>query len=289
MIGKRGARGWFLAFSLVVLSACAGSARPASESVLEEQPPPSGSERGGRDSAEAEESSEPSPSSAPGPRSFGYLEVPGFLPAPFAAPQAEGAPESSLRVFVLAHGAGGRGEHHCAFWEPQLKADVVLICPQGSLLNRAEPDGGAYYPDHLALGRELVALLAAIEEKWGEAVDEGSFRYIGYSQGATMGALAVVGELPVFTELVLIEGGGESWTPSRAHSFKESGGQRVLLACGTPGCAKRGEQSVLVLRQAGVEARHVHAPGGGHTYGGEVGRLALEGMRAWETEAGGAK
>lgn len=230
------------------------------------------------------------PGALPGPRVFGYLEVPGFLAAPFAAPEVsqEGF-VTPLRVFVIAHGAGGRGEHHCTFWEEALPPDVALICPQGSLLNRGDPEGGAYFPDHLALGLELGALRTATLEKWGAHVHDQGWRYIGYSQGATMGALAIVGALPVFTELVLIEGGGESWTAPRARDFEASGGQRVLLVCGTPGCAKRGEQSALLLRQAGLDARHVHAPGGGHTYGGEVGRLALEGMSLWETGSAGAK
>lgn len=290
-LGGTGARAVFTTLTLVLSCACAGSSRRPFERVSEGEPQVS---RGKEpDSESSEEKSAPAvvrSGVAPGPRSFGYLEVSGFLPAPYAAPEVgkEGL-DAPLRVFVIAHGAGGRGEHHCAFWEEALPPDVALVCPQGSLLNRGEPEGGAYFSDHLALGRELGALRVAIMEKWGANVQDQGWRYIGYSQGATMGALAVVGALPVFTELVLIEGGGESWTAPRVRDFKLSGGQRVLLACGTPGCAKRGEQSASALRQAGLDARHVHAPGGGHTYGGEVGRLALEGMRLWESEPSGAR
>lgn len=285
-----GARTALFGVTLSILCACSGSSVPVrTSSAKEEATRSQGNEVAQMDNetrgTEADPaSSESVPGAAPGPRSFGYLELPGFLPAPFFAPERLGHSElAPLRVFVIAHGAGGRGEHHCAFWEPVFPSDVVLICPQGSLLDRSAPEGGAYFPDHLALRRELVALVDSVTDKWGTKVRDVGWRYIGYSQGATMGALAIVGELAIFEELVLIEGGGESWTTQRALDFKAGGGERVLFACGTPGCKKRGDHSESVLLQAGIEARHVHAPGGGHTYGGEVGRLAYEGMSAWDS------
>lgn len=165
-----------------------------------------------------------------------------------------------------------------------LPADFVIVCPQGSLLDKRDPDGGAYYPDHLALRGELKALSAAVLERWGDAVAPQSWRYMGYSQGATMGALAIVGEVGFFSELILIEGGGENWTLGRARAFKESGGRRVLLLCGTPGCAKRGEASASVLNGAGLDALFKNAPGSGHTYGGQVARLVHEGMVRWDAD-----
>lgn len=218
----------------------------------------------------------------PSPRELGTLTVPGFLPAPLFVPSNVEEVTSELRVFVLAHGAGGRGEHHCTFWEPQLPSDIVLICPQGSLLRRGEPEGGAYFPDHLALRKELLALIDATQQRFSDHIADSDWRFIGYSQGATMGALAIVGEISIFSDLVLIEGGGENWTLQRALDFKGNGGERVLLACGTNGCAKRAEKSVEALEQAGLWARHQHANGVGHTYGGGVGRAVLETMMTWE-------
>lgn len=223
----------------------------------------------------------------PGPRSFGYLEVPGFLPAPFGAPSITSSGRTpALRVLVIAHGAGGRAEHLCSYFEPHVPGDFIVVCPQGALLDKRDPEGGSYYPDHFALRRELEALSLAILERFGDTVAPQGWRYMGYSQGATMGALALVGELSIFTELVLIEGGGESWSLTRAHTFKKSGGARALLVCGTPACAKRGEMSAAALKQAGLDARHLNAPGSGHTYGGEVARLVLEEMARWEAESG---
>lgn len=221
----------------------------------------------------------------PGPRSFGYLEVPGFLPAPFGAPRVASAGRGSpLRVLMIAHGAGGRAEHLCSYFEPHLPADFIVVCPQGALLDKRDPEGGAYYPNHLALREELSALSDALWARFGKAVSSQGWRYMGYSQGATMGALAIVGELPIFTELVLMEGGGESWTLARAQAFKEGGGERALLVCGTPACAKRGATSAAALRQVGLDALHKNAPGSGHTYGGQVARLVLEEMARWEAE-----
>ncbi len=218
----------------------------------------------------------------PAVRRFEALPIPGFLPAPMFIPENAENVTRELRVFVFAHGAGGRGEHHCSFWEPQLPPDIVLVCPQGSLLRRGDPDGGAFFPDHLALRSELTALIDAVRGRLGSRISDRGWRYVGYSQGATMGALAIVGEISVFRDLVLIEGGGENWSLERALDFEESGGQRVLLACGTPGCDKRGRASVAVLEQAGLEARHEYAAGVGHTYAGGVGNLVLRAMMAWE-------
>jgi pimeloyl-ACP methyl ester carboxylesterase len=280
-----GAKATLAVVLLTSLCACAGSSKSDSR-----QPPDPAAEPTALDeeprSAEGRQASTPAPSSGPGPRSFGYLEVPGFLPAPFAAPSPPTGLGGAFRVFVITHGAGGRGEHHCAFWEPELPAGVLVVCPQGSLLDRRVPEGGAYFADHLALRREITAVIEAIRSRWGKDVQDKQWRYIGYSQGATMGALALVGELALFTELVLIEGGGESWSTQRARAFQVGGGQRVLLACGTPGCAKRGEQSASTLRQVGLEALHVYAPGSGHTYGGEVARRVHETMARWDRESG---
>lgn len=104
---------------------------------------------------------------------------------------------------------------------------------------------------------------------------------MGYSQGATMGALAVVGELPVFDELVLIEGGGESWTATRARAFRENGGRRIILGCGTRGCERHAQRSMPILKEAGVDATFANAPGGGHTYGGTVGEAVYAALQAW--------
>jgi predicted esterase len=215
-----------------------------------------------------------------GQREGTTLEVPGLLPAPLFVPRG-GEGSGPMRVAFFAHGAGGRGMDHCVFWDPHMPDDYVLVCPEGALLDRRNPHGGAYYPDHLKLREELVALVAALRERLGARIVQGGYRYVGYSQGATMGALAIVGEIDFFKELVLIEGGGENWSSRRATEFKARGGERVLLSCGTQGCTAHARRSVPILEAAGVEAQEAHAPGAGHTYGGGVGRAVLAKMADW--------
>jgi pimeloyl-ACP methyl ester carboxylesterase len=215
------------------------------------------------------------PHAEPTARRGELLQIEGFLPAPMAVPTVQ-APKEGYRVAVIAHGAGGRGEHHCQFYDQILPLDVWLVCPTGTLLRRGEPDGGAYYPDHRKLREELRALSAQLKKDHGQVLSDKDWTFIGYSQGATMGALAVVhpreaGEPErIFTRLVLVEGGSEYWTDARSRSFSEAGGTHVTLACGTRGCANNAERSRAPLEKAGLTFAFANAPGAGHTYGGKV-------------------
>src|SRR5690606_30948577 len=111
----------------------------------------SGSDEPNLTEAEPPDSSETSFQEMPwGPREAGSLEVPGFLLAPLFVPSG-GESTEPMRVVFFAHGAGGRGIDHCLFWDPYMPSDFVLVCPAGALLDRRNPEGGAYFPDHLKL------------------------------------------------------------------------------------------------------------------------------------------
>lgn len=218
--------------------------------------------------------------SALGKRKPGILPVPDHLPAPMMVPTG-GAPKEGYRVVIAAHGAGGRGEHHCEFWDERLPLDVWIVCPTGSLLDVRNPEGGAYFPNHRALRSELRALRKALQVAYGEQLQAEGWTYIGYSQGATMGALSIVSPQEAgepercFQRLILIEGGGEYWTLNRAKSFKAAGGTSVTLACGTAGCAKHANTALPHMKVAELAAYFIDAPGGGHTYEGSVAEALL--------------
>lgn len=239
----------------------AGPAQESQEASAQEQVPPP-----------KKKASRPK---GPTARRGEVLEFEGFLPAPMAVPTVT-APKGGYRVAIIAHGAGGRGEHHCQFYDQILPLDVWIVCPTGTLLRRSEPDGGAYYPDHRKLREELRALSAQLKKDHGQVLSDKDWTFIGYSQGATMGALAIVhpreaGEPErIFTRLVLVEGGSEYWTDARSRSFSEAGGTHVILACGTQSCAKHAERSRAPVEKAGLTFAFANAPGGGHTYGGAV-------------------
>lgn len=213
------------------------------------------------------------------------LPVEGHLAAVVSVPRGATTPRP---ILVIAHGAGGRPEPHCDFWRAILGSRGFLVCPRGVRLDTfAEPaDQGFFYPDHHALAREVTAALAAVHARFGARVDERAPIYVGFSQGATMGALAFVTRSAPFARLVLIEGGvGESdeWTINGARASHEGGVERVLFACGRPSCFSAAQRSLTYLEKAGLEGRVVHAAGAGHTYGGAVADAVL-GALPWVFE-----
>jgi pimeloyl-ACP methyl ester carboxylesterase len=150
----------------------------------------------------------------------------------------------------------------------------------------APADQGYFYPDHHALEREVTAAIEALRARFGERLDDRAPIYVGFSQGATMGALAFVKRPAAFARLVLIEGGvGESdeWTIDGARAFHEGGADRVLFACGRPSCFSAARRSLTYLGKAGLEGRVIHAAGAGHTYGGAVAE-AVRGALPWVLE-----
>lgn len=197
------------------------------------------------------------------------LPVPGFLPALVDWPRTASWPQPTL---IAAHGAGDSAESQCASWRELLGDRGIVLCLRGRAIARGAPHRGYYYPDHLALERETLAALAALTKHSPEFADVERLVYTGYSQGAQMGALMLLGRGALAPRLLLIEGGSGDWTQAYAQRFAKSGGERVFFVCGTPRCRQNAERSVTRLERAGIMARARYAPGGGHTYLGSVAR-----------------
>jgi hypothetical protein len=66
-----------------------------------------------------------------------------------------------------------------------------------------------------------------------------------------------------------MEGGYRDWSVARARAFADSGGKRVLIACGTKSCKEHAAAALGWLERSGIEARVV-ATSAGHTYEGAV-------------------
>jgi pimeloyl-ACP methyl ester carboxylesterase len=196
------------------------------------------------------------------------LPVEGFEPALVSVPEPRGAREP---VLVAVHGAGDGPEWECRAWREFLGERGVILCPAGKPLGGNY--GGHYHPDHFALEKLVVASVAALESAFGDALADGPMVYAAYSQGATMGALMIVGHADRFSRLILVEGGFSEWNVARGVEFRKGGGQRVLFACGTNHCRKKAERSVEWLQKAGLESRLETDVRAGHTYGGQVGVL----------------
>jgi predicted esterase len=188
------------------------------------------------------------------------LALTGFYPALLFRPQGSGP----LPVLVAAHGAGGLAEHHCNYWWRLLGGSHLIVCLRGQPLFRADPARGFYFPDHIELGRELSALILAMENL-GVSLQPG-WTFAGYSQGATMGALALGEAVGPFRRLVLIEGGYQSFSFVGVTRMAEQGLARVVLVCGGRSCVSGSLGTASLLEKAGVEVRRVVAEGAGHTY-----------------------
>lgn len=208
------------------------------------------------------------------------LELPSFEPALVTWPQHR----EPLPVLVVAHGAGGRAEQHEQAWRSLVSEKVAILAFRGRRLRKSDAQGGYYYPNHHALNAELEALVNAALENAALAEHLAPFpwTYAGYSQGATMGALALVDQGHWFSRFIFIEGGTEGWTVERARRLSSASGDvlRVAWVCGTESCRKGAEQAKSIVRRADVSARVFLAPGGGHTYLGTVG-TQVEAAWAW--------
>jgi len=206
------------------------------------------------------------------------LPVPGFLDAVVALPRA---PEPRP-LLVATHGAGGDPEWPCHAWAERVRAERILLCPRGKALSLRE-DSGFYYPDHRALGAELLAALDALKSVHGARLSDGPALYAAYSQGASMGALFLADHGEKFPALILTEGGFREWSASSARKYRQSGGKRVLFVCGGKGCRDSANVSARLLEKAGVATRVEHVPHGGHTDAGAVG-VRLDETFRWALE-----
>lgn len=215
------------------------------------------------------DSNDPAPELRTPPAGTRELAVSGFQTAVIVNPPGE----RPVPLLVATHGAGGDPQWECERWARVARGRWFLACPRGSELRRGEA-GSYYYPDHPTLEREVTAVVEAVRATYGARVTPTNGVYLGYSQGATMGALMLVNHGALFPHLVLIEGGSGDWTLARATRFHATGGRSVFIVCGTEPCAKRAAASAPVLERAGLDAVTSYAPGAGHTELGAVGQRA---------------
>lgn len=221
---------------------------------------------GNRGPASAEQ---PVSDRSPVPPSRGtvLLDVPGFDPAIVSFP--ENRPGATPLV-VVAHGAGVVPADICHVVRLLFQDRATLLCLSGPRV--AVSEEGRYFPDHHVLERIFTASLDALSRKYPAQIDYRRAIYVGYSQGATMGALMLPAHGGQCPRLLLIEGGFADWSLTRARAFKSSGGERVLFACGTKHCAAKARDSMTTLRHAGIDAYVVSELSAGHTYGGMLAR-----------------
>lgn len=212
------------------------------------------------------------------------LPVPGYEPA-VVVTSATGGPAP---VVVVTHGAGGSPEPHCARYAALAKGRGFVLCTRGRPMDKHLPvdQRGHFYDGHHELGREVIAALGALVERFGARVDPAAVIYTGYSQGAAMGILylqqggaaaAQVGRI------LLVEGGAGDWSIGLAAKLKKEGVAKVAIVCGQATCHQSAKKSLAWIQKGGLDARVAYAAGAGHTYGGAVVPVVDEAW-AWLTE-----
>lgn len=186
------------------------------------------------------------------------------VPPPLLFLPAGNAP---VPLVIAAHGAGGSPEWDCEWLTHLTRGQAALLCLRGLALARGQ--AAFYYPEHHSLGRWLDAALSRTQTDYATRLD-GTFIYVGYSQGATMGALAVQTHPTPVPHLILVEGGLDGWNQSRAAQFQRRGGRSVTFACGTRSCDAKARRLQSLLERVGLTVQVHHALGAGHTPLGEV-------------------
>lgn len=209
------------------------------------------------------------------------LELAGFQPVHLVLPRGDG--KGKAKLAVIAHGAGGRPEPHCEHYAPQLGDGFLLACTRGfpSNTHLPEPERGYFYDGHHRLGAELEVLFSTLAEvePYASGVELSGALYVGFSQGATMGILALheKPELAArFESILLVDGGSGDWTVALAKRMAERS-TRVGIVCGNPTCREKAERARPWLKHAGLgaEMRLITAP---HALGG---RLSEEVIALW--------
>lgn len=269
-----------------VLLSCSGAApapapapvRASARAVVPHETGPKTSPAAGRGTAQSDACSRVRVVGNP-PGDFVVLPIEGYEDALVAVPAGALAPRP---IVVATHGAGGSPEPHCRYWRGVVGRRAFVICPRGRALASVRsglPNTGYYYPDHLVLGREVAACVDAVVQRFAGEIDPSAAVYVGFSQGATMGALMLGHEPGRFARAALVEGGFDVWSPASARAFHAGGGERVLLGCGRSLCTEGASTTARQLEREGIAARVVRDERSGHALDGP---LAEEVSRAFE-------
>lgn len=216
----------------------------------------------------------------PLPEGPGYerLAVPGYLSAVVAWPAARRP--GALPMAVATHGSFDQPEWNCETYQQVVRGAAVVVCPRGKLRwdTPTEPALRRYYFPAAGSGagastwlqREVDAALRALQTSAPARVAAGPVLYIGFSQGAILGAPLVIHNPARFPRAILVEGGHGAWNASTARQFARGGGQRILFACGRQSCERSAQGAAAELARAGVSVKVVYAPDQGHTYAAKV-------------------
>ncbi len=166
------------------------------------------------------------------------------------------------RPLVLGvHGAGDRPEWSCGGWRLASQVSAFVACPRGS---RHGEDRFAWASSR-QLSERVEAAVARTRERFGAYVASGPLIYAGFSQGATLAEPLLREHAARFPIAILAEGGYQmANSKGFARAYREGGGRRVVLVCGTPACFRSARSALKLLSSAGLETLVVGDEKAGH-------------------------
>jgi predicted esterase len=136
-----------------------------------------------------------------------------------------------------------------------------IVCPHGE----PRPGGGFVWRGSASVRTAIDRALEAAAKQYGPYLDREHRLYVGFSQGAILGAGVVKDDAKDYPYAIFQEGfGDEMATRAFADQMKKRGVTRVLLGCSQGGCSARREPLRTSLPRAGVDARINDAGALGH-------------------------
>lgn len=164
-------------------------------------------------------------------------------------------------LMVAVHGAGDRPEWACGGWRLAASEYAFVVCPRGL------PMGADRFAwdQPATIQKAVERSVAAARSRFGAYIADGPTIYVGFSQGATLAARALLDESRAYARVALAEGGYGLLRDARFLSqLKAHGTERALLVCGSAACFTTARSAEPALRRAGLEPQIAGDPVAGH-------------------------
>jgi pimeloyl-ACP methyl ester carboxylesterase len=138
-------------------------------------------------------------------------------------------------IMIVLHGAGDRPEWECGSWRGVASAYPFVVCPRGAGADSFL--AWSSVADTKARIARAIALTKAMFGRWVR--DTEAVVLVGFSMGGIQAALLAAAEPARYPRVALVE---SSFRPESSMAFgrpwARGGGERVVLVCTTPGCAR---------------------------------------------------
>lgn len=178
-------------------------------------------------------------------------------------------------LIVGVHGAGDRPEWSCGGWRLASDAQSFVLCPRGSKMDSER----FAWVSSAAIERGLSAALAEVRVRYQPYLADAPHIYAGFSQGATLSEPILLARAAEFPIAILAEGGyAISQSASFARAYRQAGGRRVVLVCGSRPCFASAARARPILERAGLRVLIVGDPLAGHNLNE---RMQVSLRKAW--------